>query len=314
MDDADGIVTNNNSVISLSPRVPETLGLSKGDMVILESDKRRATVCVIKCDFLCSINHIRMNRVVRNNLRARSGDTISIQGCRDIQHGKYIQVVPINDTILGIRGDLLEVYLKPYFGNFNRPVHKDDVFIVRAAMHAVEFKVTETDPRPYCIVTPDTVIDCYPSKRQEKEISLNETGYDDIGGVSKQLAQIKKMIELPLKHSQLLKTIDVKPPRGILLYGPPGTGMIKIIERFFRKRKIFILGKTLIGRAVANETGVFLMLIYGPEIMSKSAREAESQLRKSFEEAEKVKLICRKLRGQIEKVNCTFIIIQFLFK
>lgn len=48
-------------------------------------------------------------------------------------------------------------------------------------------------------------------------------GYDDIGGCRKQLAQIKEMVELPLRHPQLFKTIGVKPPRGILLFGPPGT-------------------------------------------------------------------------------------------
>lgn len=61
----------------------------------------------------------------------------------------------------------------------------------------------------------------------------------------------------------------VKPPKGILLYGPPGSG------------------KTLIARAVANETGAFFFLINGPEIMSKLAGESESNLRKAFEEAEK---------------------------
>merc|ERR1712203_1321949 len=65
------------------------------------------------------------------------------------------------------------------------------------------------------------------------------------------------------------KAIGIKPPRGILLYGPPGTG------------------KTLIARAVANETGAFFFLINGPEIMSKQAGEAENNLRKAFEEAEK---------------------------
>ncbi|CAF4008667.1 unnamed protein product, partial [Rotaria magnacalcarata] len=81
--------------------------------------------------------------------------------------------------------------------------------------------------------------------------SVDEIGYDNIGGVREQLAQIKKMVELSLKHPQLLKTIEVKPPRGILLYGPPGTG------------------KTLIARAVANETAASFFLIYGPAIMSK---------------------------------------------
>jgi len=76
-------------------------------------------------------------------------------------------------------------------------------------------------------------------------------------------------VELPLRHPQLFKNIGVKPPKGILLYGPPGSG------------------KTLIARAVANETGAFFFLINGPEIMSKMAGESESNLRKAFEEAEK---------------------------
>merc|ERR1719222_861522 len=83
------------------------------------------------------------------------------------------------------------------------------------------------------------------------------------------MGQIREMIELPLRHPQLFKSIGVKPPRGILMYGPPGSG------------------KTLIARAVANETGAFFFLINGPEIMSKLAGESESNLRKAFEEAEK---------------------------
>ena len=51
-----------------------------------------------------------------------------------------------------------------------------------------------------------------------------QVGYDDVGGVRKQLAQIRELVELPLRHPQLFKTIGVKPPKGILLYGPPGSG------------------------------------------------------------------------------------------
>ena len=108
-----------------------------------------------------------------------------------------------------------------------------------------------------------------PVKREDEEDALNAIGYDDIGGCRKQLALIKEMVELPLRHPSLFKAIGVKPPRGILLYGPPGTG------------------KTLMARAVANETGAFFFLINGPEIMSKLAGESESNLRKAFEEAEK---------------------------
>ena len=89
-----------------------------------------------------------------------------------------------------------------------------------------------------------------PVKREDEE-RLDDVGYDDIGGCRKQMAQIREMIELPLRHPTLFKTLGVKPPRGVLLYGPPGSG------------------KTLIARAVANETGAFFFLINGPEIMSK---------------------------------------------
>jgi len=98
---------------------------------------------------------------------------------------------------------------------------------------------------------------------------LDEVGYDDVGGVRKQMAQIRELVELPIRHPQLFKSIGMKPPKGIFLYGPPGSG------------------KTLISRAVANETGAFFFLIKSPEIMSKLAGESESNLRKAFEEAER---------------------------
>ena len=108
-----------------------------------------------------------------------------------------------------------------------------------------------------------------PVKREDEDSNLNDVGYDDIGGCRKQMAQIRELVELPLRHPQLFKSIGIKPPRGLLMYGPPGTG------------------KTLMARAVANETGAFFFLINGPEIMSKMAGESESNLRKAFEEAEK---------------------------
>jgi len=267
----DEAANDDNSVVALSQAKMDELELFRGDSVLLKGKKRKETVCIVLSDDTVSTDKIRMNRVVRNNLRLRLGDVVSVSSCSDIKYGKRIHVLPIDDTIEGLTGNWFEVYLKPYFLEAYRPIHKHDTFIVRGGMRAVEFKVIETDPAPFCIVAPDTVIHCEgePVKREEEDDALNSIGYDDIGGCRKQLALIKEMVELPLRHPSLFKAIGVKPPRGILLFGPPGTG------------------KTLMARAVANETGAFFFLINGPEIMSKLAGESESNLRKAFEEAEK---------------------------
>ena len=101
------------------------------------------------------------------------------------------------------------------------------------------------------------------------DIDTGEIGYDDIGGCDKQLAQIRELVELPLRHPQIFQSVGIPPPKGVLLYGPPGSG------------------KTIIAKAVAEETGAFFFLLNGPEIMSKLAGESESNLRKAFETAEK---------------------------
>jgi transitional endoplasmic reticulum ATPase len=273
---------DDNSVVCLSMKKMEELELFKGDTVMLKGKKGKTTVCIVLVDEECADANIKLNKVVRKNLRVRLGDLVTVTDTKagaggepgadgeGVPYGKRIHVLPLDDTIEGVTGNLFEVYLKPYFLESYRPVMKGDLFLVRAAMHPVEFKVVETDPAPCCIVAPDTVIHCEgePIKREDEE-KADDVGYDDIGGCRRQMAQIREMIELPLRHPTLFKTLGVKPPRGVLLYGPPGSG------------------KTLIARAVANETGAFFFLINGPEIMSKMAGESEKNLRNAFEEAEK---------------------------
>ncbi|KAI0550243.1 AAA ATPase [Xylaria scruposa] len=264
-------VNDDNSIIALSNNTMEQLQLFRGDTVLVRGKKRKDTVLIVLADDDLDDGSARINRVVRHNLRVKHGDMITIHPCPDIKYAKRIAVLPIADTVEGITGSLFDVFLAPYFREAYRPVRQGDLFIVRGGMRQVEFKVVEVDPPEYGIVAQDTVIHCEgePIQREEEENNLNEVGYDDIGGCRKQMAQIREMVELPLRHPQLFKSIGIKPPRGVLLYGPPGTG------------------KTLMARAVANETGAFFFLINGPEIMSKMAGESESNLRKAFEEAEK---------------------------
>ena len=186
----------------------------------------------------------------------------------DVKFAKTVQVLPFKDSVEGITGDVFEVFVKPYFAGKFRPLRLGDTFIARGGMRAIEFKVTSIEgpdgsDEEYCIVGDDTDIMCdaEPLGREE-DGRLDEVGYDDIGGCNRQLAQIRELVELPLRHPQIFRTVGIPPPRGVLMYGPPGSG------------------KTMIAKAVAAETGAFFFLLNGPEIMSKQAGESESNLRK----------------------------------
>ena len=266
----DEAINDENSVISLSSKRMEELDLFKGDTVLLKGKKKRSTVCIILPDDTTDDNSIRLNKGVRNNLRVKLGDYIYISQFDNIKPAKKIHILPLDDTVEGLTGNLYEVYIKPYFLDSYRPVTKGDLFLIHKAMRSVEFKVVGIEPDDHGLVTSDTEIywEGDPVKREDEE-NPNDIGYDDIGGCKKQLGLIREMIELPLRHPELFKSLGIKAPKGVLLHGAPGTG------------------KTAIAKAVANETGAFFLVINGPEIMSKMAGESEANLRSAFEEAEK---------------------------
>ena len=83
------------------------------------------------------------------------------------------------------------------------------------------------------------------------------------------MQRIREMIELPLRFPEVFERLGIRPPRGVLLYGPPGCG------------------KTLIARAIAHETDAKFFVISGPEIIHKHYGESEAHLRKIFQEASK---------------------------
>jgi transitional endoplasmic reticulum ATPase len=90
-----------------------------------------------------------------------------------------------------------------------------------------------------------------------------------VGGLSEVLRELRELIELPLKRSDLLKLLGLEPPSGVLLVGPPGTG------------------KTLTARMLAEDLGVNYIAIVGPEIMGRYYGEAEARLRSLFDKAVK---------------------------
>lgn len=267
---ADEPRNDDNSIVCINEAKLKELKIFNGDPVLLKGKRRHETLCIAVRDNTVPVEKMGINKVVRQNVRVRVGDLVSVRAAPQVPNLKKIHILPYADSIEGLTGNLTQAYLQPYFRDANRPLYKGNTFIVRGNFRPVEFKVVATEPSDFGIVAADTVLftDGEPIKREDEEKNA-EVGYEDVGGCRKQMALIREMIELPLRHPQLFKTLGVKPPRGVLLYGPPGSG------------------KTLIARAVANETGAFFFLINGPEIMSKMAGESESNLRKAFEDAEK---------------------------
>jgi hypothetical protein len=122
----DEATQDDNSVVALHPNKLEALQLFRGDTILIKGKRRRDTVCIVLADESVDENKIRMNKVVRTNLRVRLGDIVSVHPCPDVKYGKRVHILPIDDTIEGLSGNLFETYLKPYFLEAYRPVRKGD--------------------------------------------------------------------------------------------------------------------------------------------------------------------------------------------
>ena len=78
----------------------------------VQGKKRRDTICIALADDTCDEPKIRMNKVVRSNLRVRLGDVVSVHQCADVKYGKRVHILPVDDTIEGVTGNLFDAYLK----------------------------------------------------------------------------------------------------------------------------------------------------------------------------------------------------------
>ncbi|MEM4477782.1 MAG: CDC48 family AAA ATPase [Candidatus Korarchaeum sp.] len=109
-----------------------------------------------------------------------------------------------------------------------------------------------------------------PSALREISIEIPNVTWEDVGGLEDVKRELREIVELPLKNPDSFRRMGIEPPRGVLLYGPPGCG------------------KTLVAKAVANESEANFISVKGPELLSKWVGESEKAVRMIFRKARQV--------------------------
>ncbi|AFL95538.1 proteasome-activating nucleotidase [Thermococcus cleftensis] len=114
------------------------------------------------------------------------------------------------------------------------------------------------------------VVELLPSEKDPSVLGFEvierpKVSYDDIGGLDKQLQELREAIELPLKHPELFERVGIEPPKGVLLYGPPGCG------------------KTLMAKALAHEANATFIRVVGSELVRKFIGEGARLVHELFE-------------------------------
>ncbi|MEE3082934.1 MAG: CDC48 family AAA ATPase [Candidatus Thermoplasmatota archaeon] len=252
-------------------RVPfdNDLNLKPGDVIEINGERSTAAI-VWRCrPEDANLGVIRIDGIIRKNAGVSLGDRVTI---------KKVETKPCTRlTLSPVMAKKQTVRFGPGIEGFarrglnKRPVVAGDrIFIPGMTLfaEALPFAIVSTSPKGIVQVLPDTVIDIKEEVFDEEEGGdVSSIMYEDIGGLGNQLQKVREMIELPLKHPILFRRLGIDPPKGVLLHGPPGTG------------------KTMIAKAVANETNAHFTSINGPEIISKYYGESEKQLREIFDEA-----------------------------
>ena len=244
----------------MGPEDLERLGAAIGDVV--EVTGKRTTVCKAMPAYkeIRGQSRIQLDGLSRQNAKVGMDEHVTVRKISS-RPAERLVLIPTNvtptDRDLEYIGSLLD----------GLPVMKDDH--VRATLFGsrfADFKVDSTVPKDPVMINPTTQLVI--GKTQEGEIS-GTLSYEDIGGLKPQLHRIREMIELPLRYPEVFERLGIDAPKGVLLHGPPGCG------------------KTLIARAIANETEANFFSVSGPEVIHKFYGESEAHLRQIFAEAAK---------------------------
>ncbi len=250
-------------IVRISSDAAEKLGLTTGDVVVIEGSKKTVAKVWQAHPQDEGLDIIRMDGILRQNSASSLGEKVTVKKA-EATDAKTVSIAPTRHEI-SFGGDFSN-YVKQKI-LMGRPLIQGDNFIITVLGQSISFTVSQTKPKGVVQVNEYTTIDIK-STPQKVVTGAPAVRYEDIGGLKDEIARVRELIELPMKHPELFEKLGIQPPKGVLLYGPPGTG------------------KTLLAKAVASETNAHFIPVAGPEIMDKFYGESERRLREIFEEAQ----------------------------
>jgi len=249
-------------IARLDPQDLEKIGAEVGDIVQIEGKRKTAAKVMPAYPEDRGKSLIQMDGLSRGNAQVSLDEKVTVQKTAFLPAEKIVL-----NPLTQVRSMSRERDTR-YIGTLldGLPLVEGDT--IRANLFGTrsqDFTVISAVPRGVVLVHARTKIEV--KEKGEARAGGFKISYEDIGGLGKELHRIREMVELPLKYPQVFERLGIDPPKGVLLHGPPGCG------------------KTLIARAVANETAAYFTHITGPEIMGKFYGESEGRLRSVFEEA-----------------------------
>ena len=206
---------------------------------------------------------IKIDGITRHNIGGGIGDKVTV---KSVEVGDAQKIVLSPTEKLPIDEAQLHQVMINTYQNHVFSIH-DSIVLSTQMGGKIQFIVTSTKPAKPVIVTENTIFKLG-SMTKAVDSSIPRITYDELGGLKNEVQKIREMVELPMRHPELFEKIGVEAPKGVLLYGSPGTG------------------KTLLAKAVAGETNANFTYLSGPEIMGKYYGESEERLREFFKQAE----------------------------
>jgi transitional endoplasmic reticulum ATPase len=249
-------------IARIDPNDVEKIGAEVGDIIQVEG--KRKTVAKVMPTYSEDRDKslIQMDGLLRGNTRVSLDEKVNVQKTSCLPADKIVL------SPLTLTRSISRERDARYIGTLLEGLAMVEGDTIRANLFGTrsqDFTVVGTVPKGAVLIHSRTKIEV--AAKGEAKAKAFKVSYEDIGGLGKELQRVREMIELPLKYPQVFERLGIDPPKGVLLHGPPGCG------------------KTLIARAVANETAAYFTHITGPEIMGKFYGESEARLRSVFEEA-----------------------------